>query len=256
MRFLNAMLIFSCCNLCLAEEIVRPRVSMDSAPLGDVRALVDNIAASCEKGDLEGFLGCFSKTKRSTMRKDSRKMFSEHKVRMTVLSVETLLVEDDQTHVRLEYIWDVDMLPKKRITSNAVIKPEDGSLKVHSEKILQSRTNNEEDRSLEVNFAAPNDGLPADIGRHNKGKCANGRCGIIRIAPEMIPAKPVAGDGLPADIGRHEIGRCANGQCGIAKPAPEFAPPMPEFAPALDDGLPAGIGRRDCANGRCSLPAK
>ena len=250
MRLFVAILVFSFCAACLANDAPRPRVS--SAPLGDMRGLIDNIASCCEKGDLEGFLGCFSKSKRSTMRKESKKLFSEHKVRMTVLSVETLLVEDDQTNVRLEYIWDVDMTPAKRITSNAVVKMEDGSWRIHSEKILSSRLKDAGGPNP-FDFGVRNDGLPADIGRHNNGECANGQCGVqIRIAPLMIPVQPIAGDGLPLDIGRHQIGQCANGQCGVQRVAPERI----EIQPVAGDGLPADIGRHrigPCANGQCGV---
>lgn len=248
MRFASFALISLFCTFSFAEEVARPRVSMEQTPLseesgsgaaekaspavgqarlrvsmeqnpsGDIKELVDRIAENCERSDLDGFLDCFSKSKRSTMRKESRKLFSEHKVRMTVISVETLLVEDDQTNVRLEYIWDVDMTPAKKITSNAVVKMEDGSWRVHSEKILSSRLKDESPSNLAFDFGALNDGLPADIGRHNKGECANGQCGVQRrIAPERVVMQPVPGDGLPADIGRHQIGQCANGQCGVPR---------------------------------------
>ena len=168
---------------------------------------------------------------------------------MTVLSVETLLVEDDQTNVRLEYIWDVDMTPAKRIASNAVVKMEDGSWRIHSEKVLSSRLKDESQSNLAFDFGALNDGLPADIGRH-KGQCANGQCGVQRIAPQMVPVQPVAGDGLPMDIGRHQIGQCANGQCGVQRMAPERV----FVQPVVGDGLPADIGRHN--KGQCAIRPK
>lgn len=253
MRSTFVVLALLCCSFSFAEETGRLRVSMEQNPSGDIKDLMDRIAENCERSDLEGFLDCFSKSKRSTMRKESRKLFSEHKVRVTVLSVETLLVEDDQTNVRLEYIWDVDMTTAKRITSNAVVKMEDGTWRIHSEKVLSSRLKDESQSNLAFDFGARNDDLPADIGRHNKGECANGQCGVQRrIAPERIIMQPIAGDGLPGDIGRHRIGECANGQCGVQRMVPERMP----VQPVAGDGLPADLGRHQigqCANGQCGI---
>jgi hypothetical protein len=245
MRIIVVFVVSFSCFYCFAED--RLRVSMVSDPDRDIKNLIESVADHCEKRDMEAFLDCFTRSKKSSMKKETRKMFSEHKIRMTLISSETLLAEKEQASVRLEYIWHLDMYPPKIITSNAVVKMEDGGWKIHSEKILYSRVKYEP--SLDIGMGGlrenpPDDGLPADIGRHNKGACANGQCGV-RIAPQRLPVNPVPGDGLPADIGRHDNGACANGQCGVAKPKPAE---MPFF----DPNLPADIQQRPpCKDGKC-----
>lgn len=243
MRSAFIFILLSCS--CLASD--RLSVQMLEDPEKEITHLMDSLSEKCESNDFEGFLGHFTKSGKVSAKKKNKKLFSEHIFSMRVVSVNLISSDEKVATARVEYVCDIDILPAKKITSNVSLKKESDEWKIDSEKILFC-LNMENPMETEFDFGGvrvnivPNDGLPADIGRHNLGDCAGGNCGVKQPQNNMGP-----NDGLPADIGRHNLGACAGGNCGIRQPQNNLN---------LDPLLPADVSQRPtikCVNGRCPV---
>lgn len=177
----------------LSDEAPRPTMTDAPADSGDIEGLVERAADCCTDHDLDGFLDCFTRRKRSSLKPETKKLFSQHKVEMRVLSTDVLMEEEGKKTVRVEYTWDVDELEGKRVTSNLTAKIEDGEWRIDSEKILSSKKQ-DESTSSELSFGGggrvtiasnPEESKDEDIGTW-AGKCSGGKCTVPPALPKTV----------------------------------------------------------------------
>lgn len=191
------LVLFS--SACFGAE----RIKMKEIPESEkeIQSLVDTISDVSNSQDVKGFLNCFTRKKGASVKKQVNAVFQKP-IEMSVVEHHITSETDDKIEFDFVYFWNYRSEPKQLITTKVVARKENGVWKIDDSKISKREIQNS------------NDGLPQDIGRHNMGACADGKCNI-NLNQNQFNVDP--NDGLPQDIGRHNMGACPGGRCNLPR---------------------------------------
>lgn len=180
---------------------------------------INSAVERCGRNDLEGFLECFTKSNRVRVRKNVKKLFSGNNFNVKILSSEITSADEKFARATVRYRLSVDGYSPVTVDSSLVLKLEGDSWLIQSERVSSARTSDyAAQRELEFNFGGGgivmipeinDDEGPADIGRHELGRCVKCRKpepGIRHIPDFLNPD-------LPAGIGQHPEAVCKDGVC-------------------------------------------
>lgn len=162
---------------------------MMNAPEGaqEIENLMNEVSSHCESGNFIQFMNCFTKKKSATIRQTMKELFSRHRIKMDIFSVEVVESKNNYIKFKLKYGWDADNVIEKIIANALVVaKKENNSWKIDSEEIVDFETISKVEQNQNINFGGGgqvvlnpvnDDFLPRDIATR-PGGCANGQCNI------------------------------------------------------------------------------
>lgn len=199
MKNLFFLIGFLSCTSCFASD----RIKMQEFPESEqnIRTLVENVCESANSQDANKFLDCFTKKKKYSSKKKIHDVF-QRPIEMSIVKFDITSEQDNKIEFDFIYYWNYRTDPKQLITTKVIAKKENNAWKIDDSKISKKEV------------APVDDGLPQDIGRHNFGACANGKCNVPAINMNVNQGQD---DGLPSDIGRHNLGACPGGKCNLPR---------------------------------------
>jgi len=204
------------------------RIKMSQEFSGEAEAsdLLESVASAANSGDFKKFIGCFTAKYASAIRRKMKSPISNGDVEMEIIDRKVDSCDGKTIKMRVKYSW-ADSVQKRILTSDIVARLEEGSWKIASESVIESKNDTSPPLQLnfggggQVVFSPSEDVLPLDIPKI-RGGCPGGRCGVPNspLANQVPVANfnPMANvnqfNVLPLDMPRRR-GGCAGGVCTI-----------------------------------------
>ena len=167
----------------------RLRVTEGNADATAIKDCIRSVERAANAEDLDGYMNCFTDSLKKAHRRKVGIVFAQHDVGLEIADMHLLECTEMGAEVAVKY-QAVLSAERADCVSSLIVVKEAGHWRISGERVhaVTARSLRSDSSTAPQQFHLggggvvvlnpPDDDFPADIGRHDLGACANGRCGV------------------------------------------------------------------------------